>query len=260
MDESLEIAPLILIAPSTEKRGSEFYDYSVTLSDAYCRAILAAGGIPWILPCAPTARFLAECVRRADGTLLTGGDDIQPSLYADKVPEKLRRTVTDVDPARDLLETLLIKETLEQKKPLLGICRGHQILNIALGGDLIVDIASQVPEALNHRELEKKDKIVHQASILPGSLLAEIFAKEKIGVNSTHHQAVGKIAKGLRATALSEDGIVEALEWVPEMAQTSPWLLSVQFHPERLIWAWPAFLEIFRGFTKACALSRRGGL
>lgn len=252
----MDIAPLILVSPSTEKKGAEFYDYSVTLSDAYARAVLSAGGLPWILPCAPAPKFVAECVRRADGLLLTGGDDIQPSLYQSEVPEELGKTVTCTDPARDLLETMLIKETLAQQKPLLAICRGHQLLNIALGGTLFVDIATQVKGALNHAVMTHKDRLVHKAALVPGSLIAGIFQEETIGVNSTHHQAVDKVAKGLRVTARSEDGIVEALELDSGTADISPFLLAVQFHPERLLWERPAFLELFRAFTKACALNR----
>src|SRR3970040_1983183 len=134
----MESAPLILISPSTQRHGAEFYDYSLSLSDAYPRAIGAAGGIPWVLPCTPSPQLLAESVRRCGGVLLTGGDDVQPQLYTSRLAARLKKTVTPPDAQRDLTEWLLIQEVFKQRKPLFGICRGHQILNVALGGTLVV--------------------------------------------------------------------------------------------------------------------------
>src|SRR5439155_18638898 len=103
--------------------------------------------------------------RRCDGVMLTGGDDVQPKLYANRIPPKLRRTVGAADPARDLSELGLIRELFRQRKPLLAICRGQQMLSVALGGALIVDIARQVPGALDHSRLDRKDKIVHKVAL-----------------------------------------------------------------------------------------------
>jgi putative glutamine amidotransferase len=252
----MKTAPLILIAPATEEKGYEFYDYSISLSEPYLDAILSAGGLPVVMPCAPSEKIIAEYVRRADGVLLTGGDDVRPELYTDKLPEKLRKTVGHTDPKRDLQETLLIKETFAQRKPLLAICRGHQILNAALGGTLTVDIASQVKTPINHSRLEHKDQLVHQVKLEGGSLLSQIFGRIEVEVNSSHHQAVDKLAGPLRATGKSPDGVIEACELKREDEGLLPYLLSVQFHPERLVRAHPEFLELFRSFTAACALNR----
>src|SRR5437868_6247801 len=153
----MKTAPLILVAPSTEEKGYEFYDYSISLSQPYLDSILGAGGLPLVLPCVPSEKLIAEYVRRSDGVLLTGGDDIGPELYSESLPEKLRQTVGHTDPKRDLQETILVKETFSQRKPLLAICRGHQLLNVALGGTLIVDIPSQVKTPINHTRLKHKD-------------------------------------------------------------------------------------------------------
>ena len=206
--------PLILISPSIEARGIEFKDRSISLSEAYPRAIVDAGGTPLIMPSGQSRELVAECVRRCDGVLLTGGDDIEPRLYKDHVPGKLRKTVetTPDGGERDFRELILIDEVFSQHKPLLAICRGQQILNVALGGTLVADIGSQVPDALEHRRTDKRGEIVHEVQLTPASLLAKITGGQKLGVNSTHHQAVAKVAAPLRPTAVSEDGVIEGLE------------------------------------------------
>src|SRR3989442_5795134 len=154
---------------------------------------------------------------------------------------------------------MLIDEVFRQRKPLLAICRGHQILNVALGGTLIVDIPTQVPKALNHSRTDKKDKIVHEVDVTGGSILAEVAADKSLGVNSSHHQAVAKIAKPLRITAVSIDGIVEGLELEAGARHLLPYLLAVQFHPERLFSRHPAHLRLFESFIAACKLAVRAG-
>ena len=107
--------PMILITPSAERKGVEFSDTSLSLSDRYPRAILAAGGVPWVLPCLSSENLVAEAVRRCEGVMLTGGDDVQPKLYANHLPPKLKRTVSLADPARDRSELLLIQEVFRQR-------------------------------------------------------------------------------------------------------------------------------------------------
>ena len=130
--------PLILISPSTQNRGAEFSDASISLSNRYLEAIIAGGGLPWVMPCVPLLDLAAESVRRCDGVVLTGGNDVQPKLYGSKLSPQLEKTIGPADPERDLLELLLIDEVFRQRKPLLAICRGQQILNVALGGTLLV--------------------------------------------------------------------------------------------------------------------------
>ena len=249
--------PLILITPCAESRGAEFSDPSLSLSDCYPRAIFAAGGMPWVLPCWPVENLVVQAVRRCDGVMLTGGDDVQPRLYANGLPPRLGRTVSPADAVRDLWELLLIREVFQQRKPLLAICRGQQILNVALGGTLIVDIGRQVPRALNHRRLDRKDKIVHKVALTPGSILNKIAGKQTLGVNSSHHQSVGRLGGSLRVTAVSPDGVVEGLELAEAARRRLPWLVAVQFHPERLFEKHGVFLELFRSFIRACVPKRK---
>ncbi|MBM3839434.1 MAG: gamma-glutamyl-gamma-aminobutyrate hydrolase family protein [Verrucomicrobia bacterium] len=254
----MKTAPLILISPSTQRRGAEFFDYSLSLSDAYPRAIAAAGGLPWVMSCTLPPSAIAETVRRSHGVLLTGGDDVQPRLYASRLSPRLKKTVSLADPARDFSEILLIQEVFRQRKPLLAICRGHQLLNVAFGGSLIVDIPTQKPKAINHTRTDLKDKIVHDVKLAADSRLAQIFEKLTLGVNSTHHQAVARVAEPFRPTAFGPDGIIEALELRGADRRLLPYLLAVQFHPERLIDRHPEFLGLFRSFTEACASQTEG--
>jgi putative glutamine amidotransferase len=246
--------PLILITPSIEKRGVEFHDLSVSLSIKYENAILQSGGIPVTMPTTNERVLLAEIVRRVDGVLLTGGDDINPDLYTKSLPRAIRKTVeqTPDGGGRDLRELILIDEIFRQRKALLAICRGHQLLNIALGGELIADIRQQVPGALNHQRLDKASDLVHDVELTANSLLGKITGARTLGVNSSHHQAVLRPAKPLAATARSSDGIVEAMELKPEAARLMPFLLGVQFHPERLVERNAKHRAIFERFVHAC--------
>ena len=251
--------PLVLISPSIEKSGAEFSDQSMSLSEAYTRAVAAAGGIPVVAPSGVPPKLMAECVRRCDGVLLTGGDDVEAELYTEKLPAKLRRTlgVTPDRGERTLRELFLIAEIFRQRKPTLGVCRGSQLLNVALGGTLIVDIEMQVPGALNHRRMDKRSEVVHEVRLTPSSLLAKITGRKHLGVNSTHHQAVGRLAEPLRAVAVSPDGIVEGVELRPELSGLLPFLVAVQYHPERLAKRHKEHRALFRSFVQACTRHRK---
>jgi putative glutamine amidotransferase len=248
--------PLILVAASTEKKGVEFGDVSVSLSENYLRAVMDAGGLPVILSCTTSPELVAESVRRCDGVLLTGGDDVTPKLYAGRLAPRLARTVGHNDVPRDLRELLVINEVFAQHKPMLAICRGHQLLNVALGGTLIVDISSQVAGALRHDRPDRKNAVVHEVRLTAGSLLSNIAGKRWLGVNSSHHQAVGRLAGGLRVTGRSEDGVVEAMELNGAGKLRLPYLLSVQFHPERLVAQHAEHRGIFFSFIHACLRNR----
>jgi putative glutamine amidotransferase len=250
--------PLILITPSTAQRGAEFSDPSISVSNRYANAVIAAGGLPQIFPATTERWVISEAVKRCDGVMLTGGDDIDPKLYAKKVPKDLAKTVGPLEPDRDKWEADLIDDVFTEKKPLFGICRGHQMLNVALGGTLVVDIGKQMPGALNHRRMDRKMEPVHEIKIAPDSLLAKAAGRETLGVNSTHHQAIGKVAKPLKVVASTADDVVEAVEL--KDPRQLPFLLSVQFHPERLIDSNPVFLQLFRSFTKACERRARMNL
>lgn len=228
---------------------------SASLSVRYNDAILQAGGIPVTVPTTVDRDTLAEAVRRTDGVLLTGGDDINPALYGKKLPPTVARTVeqTPDGGARDLRELLLIEELFRQRRPVLAICRGHQILNVAFGGKLLADIPKQLPGALEHRRMDKPLDLVHEAALTPGSLVSKICKTPVLGVNSTHHQAVLEPAQPFTATARAVDGIVEAMELRAECSGLVPFLLSVQFHPERLVQRHARYRAIFEQFIAVCA-------
>lgn len=250
--------PLILVAPDIAPRGAEFGEPSLSLAQAYTQALIMAGGIPLVLPTTCDRPTIAECVARTDGVLLTGGEDVDPRLYTPTLPSRLRRkvVVTPDHGERDFRELVLIDEVFRQGKPLLAICRGHQILNVALGGTLLADVASQRPCSLDHCRLDRRNKIVHEVRLTAGSILAKVVGRPRLGVNSTHHQAIDRLATPLRAVAVSGDGVVEGLELKPDAAGGFPFLLSVQFHPERLAGRHREHRSIFCAFTQACVLSR----
>jgi putative glutamine amidotransferase len=246
--------PLILVSSSTQKEGYEFSDASISLSNRYPEAVAAACGVPVIAPCLTSKESIAEMVSRCDGVMLTGGDDVQTKLYATDLPPNLAKKAGPPEPERDVVELQIIDEVFAQRKSLLAICRGHQILNVALGGTLIVDIPTQIKSNVDHRQMERKMEPVHTVTLTDGSQLARVTGKQKLSVNSTHHQAIGKIAGLLRPTATSDDGIVEAMELKDETLL--PFLISVQFHPERLYDRYPEFLKLFSAFVSSCANAR----
>lgn len=251
--------PLILVTPSSEKKGVEFHDTSSSLSFRYEQSILEAGGIPVIAPMTTDRTVLAEALRRVDGVLLTGGDDINPALYVKKLPAAVRKTVAmPADGgARDLRELILIDEIFEQRKPLLAICRGFQMVNVAFGGAMVVDIPRQLPGAVNHARRDKNgEALTHEVPLTAGSLLSRITGRKTLGVNSSHHQGLLEPAEPFAAVARTKDGIVEAMELKPATFHGSPRLpffLGVQFHPERLVNKHAEHRAIFSQFVKACS-------
>lgn len=250
--------PLILISPCIERNGAEFADLSLSLSMQYPNALMRVGAIPLTLPATRSREMVAEFVRRADGVLLTGGEDVSPKLYTKRLPSRLRRTLTLTpdDGTRDVQECLLVDEVFRQRKPMLAICRGHQMLNVALGGTLLVDIRSQIPRALNHQRQDRRSQVVHDVHLTDAALLAKITGERTLGVNSTHHQAVGRPADMLQVTGRSRDEIAETMQLKPEAAHLLPFLLSVQFHPERLADRYREHRAIFAAFARACVSNR----
>ncbi|MEY4387241.1 MAG: hypothetical protein RLY20_2524 [Verrucomicrobiota bacterium] len=251
MSQPSALKPLILISPDFEKQGVEFNDSSLSLSLRYAEAVETCGGVPLVMPHTTNPQTVREYIRAADGVLLTGGDDINPKLSAPQATAKLKAKaiLTEDGGRRDLFEFIVVDEVFRQRKPLLAICRGHQLLNVALGGTLIVDLPTQRPSGINHRQMDRKMEPVHSVRLTPGSLLAKMTKTRRLGVNSTHHQAIDQIAAPLKPVARSEDGIVEALELREQ--EPLPFLLSVQFHPERLLKKHVGHRRIFEAFVSA---------
>ena len=170
-----------------------------------------------------------EDVAGCDGVVLSGGEDVQPDLYGR--PEYFQEyDLKEIIPERDRFEFAVIRNALEQKKPLLGICRGLQVVNVYLGGTLVPDIPSVLHSGY-HGKKEGIDQL-HPVSIIPDSLLNKLSGLEEGQVKSAHHQSAGTAARGLKVTAFGDVGIAEALEW--EKPEDHPWLLLVQWHPERM--------------------------
>ncbi len=191
--------------------------------EAYARAIAAGGGAPVLVPLGQTRATFEFIIQRIDGLVLSGGPDIHPRHY-DSMP---LGGLADVDYELDLMELELARMALDRDIPVLGICRGIQLLNVVYGGSLIQDIASQVPGAILHNPDIDKGVMSHTVKIEPESLLAGIIGQDKIWVNGRHHQAIDKLAPGLKVSALAPDGIVEAVE-----ASDRPFAMGVQWHPE----------------------------
>jgi putative glutamine amidotransferase len=209
----------------------------------YVESVRLAGGDPWALTYAadPVEAVVAACA----GLLLTGGADVDPARYG----EPRHATVTGVDVERDEYEIALVEAALAADLPVLAVCRGLQVMNVAAGGSLIQDIPSQVGTAVPHQVPEPKDAVAHGVSVAPGSRLAALMGAAvvagRLPVNSRHHQAVRRIADGFVVTSLAPDGIVEALE-LPQ----ARFCLGVQWHPENFVES-GAFLPLFAGLVSA---------
>jgi putative glutamine amidotransferase len=160
------------------------------------------------------------------GLVLTGGEDVDPARYGEKRHEKVR----SVNAARDATEAALVEEAKARGMPVLAICRGIQILNVALGGTLVQDISSQCNTHISHDEEGPRDSRSHEITVEPESLIAKAIGTERCTVNSFHHQSVKRVADGMRVTARSPDGIIEGLE----STDNDWWVMAVQWHPEEM--------------------------
>jgi putative glutamine amidotransferase len=167
-----------------------------------------------------------DILSRVDGVVITGGEDVEPSRYGQPRSDKCGKS----NEARDETEIALIREAQEMRKPLLAICRGPQVVNVALGGTLIQDIPSETPGALSHNSQDERSARVHDVTIDKGSRIADAIGDSTISVNSFHHQAVKDVAPGLKVTARAPDGIIEGIE--PE--NDDWWMMGVQWHPEEM--------------------------
>ncbi|MGH2536683.1 MAG: gamma-glutamyl-gamma-aminobutyrate hydrolase family protein [Candidatus Promineifilaceae bacterium] len=213
---------------------------------SYIRALTAAGGIPVLIPLGLSEEDLMALFGRLDGLLLPGGGDIQPELYGGRRHVKM----FSIEPERDRSEIFLARAAASQHKPMLAICRGIQVLNVALGGTLWEDIPSLLPEALPHHTPDDlpRNHPLHTAAIAPGSLLERQLGRRETWVNSLHHQSVRDLAPELTITGTAPDGVVEAVE-----LPGHPYALGVQWHPEVLIDDDPAMLCLFTGLVEAAA-------
>jgi putative glutamine amidotransferase len=234
-----EVRPLIGITMRHELETERFY-----LARAYSEAVEAAGGVPIHLSLIPKAEYVETVLDKLDGMLLPGSaSDVDPLRYGREPHRKLGA----VHPLRDETDALALRQVERRAMPLLAICFGLQIWNVFRGGTLIQDIGSEMPEAIRHEQGAPRGRRSHRVRLLAESGLAELASGESALVNSHHHQAIETVGEGLRATAWTADGLIEALE----DQRTDRWALGVQWHPE-IDWEQDTFSEnLFRSFIEA---------
>lgn len=217
------------------------------MSQRYVHVLSAAGAIPWVIPLLERDEAtLREIYGRLAGLFLPGGVDIDPATYGEPAGPACGRT----DPARDWTELLLARWALADHKPLLAVCRGVQLLNVAVGGTLYQDIGTQIPAAIKHDNFPsggyRRDDLSHDVHLAAGSRLARLLETETLSVNSMHHQGIARLAPGLVAVATAQDGLIEGVE-----ASNGTFVLGVQWHPEDLVDVDPRMRRLFDAFIAA---------
>jgi putative glutamine amidotransferase len=190
----------------------------------YLHAVEAAGGVPLLLTPGHAPGSLEAILDLSHGLLLTGGEDVEPHRYG----QDPHPALGEVNPPRDEMELAATRSALDRGMPVLAVCRGIQLLNVAMGGTLWQDIPAQLGGDLLHEQDGGVDDRPHRARVEPGSLLAAVVGMHQLSINSFHHQAIRDLAPGLRVTAWAPDGVVEGVE-----GTAHPWLVGVQWHPER---------------------------
>ncbi len=224
------------------------YDYEknrVWIGPNYLEAIRTAGGVPILLPLQVEKDELATAANVCDGFLFTGGPDIDPFRFGEETIKQCGVVV----PERDKMEENLFQIAMESDKPILGICRGIQVLNVFLGGTLYQDITAQFPSdlSLSHSQQSGNSVLTHSVAIKENTMLHDIISKDFIKVNSFHHQAIKDVAPSLKVAGVSMDSLVEAV-YFPD----HKFFLGVQWHPEHLFSTNEDALNIFKAFVKAC--------
>lgn len=233
--------PLIGITPQWDKVNAHLW-----LWESYVDFVIAAGAIPVVLPCEVSEECIVRYANLIDGLLLTGGADVEPAAYG-----STRTELCDTVPLRDRFEFCLLRKTRALGKPIFGICRAAQLINVAYGGTLIEDIPTLVNPRTEHRTFDRRYPNMHDVDVTQDSFIAKVCGCTHFEVNSFHHQAIGHLGKGLKITGRSSsDGIVEAIE-----ATDGPFLAAVQWHPERIYQTHPQSLLMLRHFVSLCTKS-----
>ena len=219
---------------------------SVVMNQRYYEAVAAAGAAPVLIPLLDDVDALRATYEACAGIMIPGGVDMDPGTYGEAPHERLGR----VDPARDRVELQLTRWAIEDRKPLLGLCRGLQVINVAAGGTLYQDLDAQLDGAIRHDYFPTfgfdRDYVSHDVAVAPASRLRSLVEIDQLPVNSMHHQGVKRLGAGLVACAHAADGLIEAVESV-----NGHWMVGVQWHPEVFEADDPHTRELFRGFVRA---------
>ncbi|HEY9053676.1 MAG TPA: gamma-glutamyl-gamma-aminobutyrate hydrolase family protein [Rectinemataceae bacterium] len=239
----MDFKPRIGITSFSDRQGTSDY---FCVGERYCRSVSLAGGIPLVLPIGEREEA-SGYVDNFDALLLSGGKDLDPELYGqDPMPG-----LGLFDRRRDDWELALLAATRKEGKPILGICRGFQLINVASGGSLFQDASLRQGSKAHRLEGYPLDRLFHSIRVSESSILATAVGTSSIRVNSSHHQLIDRLGSGLRATAWASDGAIEAFE--PIEALDGAFLLGVQFHPEALALNHKPFLGIFKALVAAAS-------
>lgn len=220
---------------------------SWVMNQRYYRAVSSVGGVPWMVPLLDDDAEALRCMyEQLDGVFIAGGIDMDPATYGAERHGMTGRS----DPARDGVEMLFTRWALEDGKPMFGVCRGAQVLNVVCGGTLYQDIADDLPTAARHDFFPTdgfaRDYLAHSIHVAAGSRLRGAFGSSDVMVNSMHHQSVRELGRGLRITAHAPDGVIEAIE-----GEGDAWSVGVQWHPEMLVDACAGTHRLFTDFIAA---------
>jgi len=229
--------PLIGVVPIWDETKDSFW-----MLPGYLDGIEAANGIPVTLPLTGNSSVVRQLAETVDGILFTGGHDIAPALYG----QEKNGECGYIHPPRDETERLLFAEALRLDMPVFGICRGLQMFNALLGGDLYQDLPSQKDSQIRHKQQQPYDHPAHKVQVLPGTPLHDLLGESSLSVNSCHHQGICTLAPGLVTMAHATDGLTEAI-YLPGKA----FVWAVQWHPEYSLKD-PASRALFRAFVAAC--------
>ena len=226
--------------------------HSVVMNQRYYHAAASAGAAPVLIPLLDEMEPLRAVYEAMDGILIPGGVDVDPAAFGETPHERLGR----IDPSRDRVELQLVRWAVEDHKPVLGLCRGLQVINVALGGTLYQDLEAQYPNALKHDYFPtygfERDYLAHEVALTPGTRLRHALDAEAISVNSMHRQGIKELARSLAPAATAPDGLIEAIESCDD-----GFLVGVQWHPEVFEATDPNTEQLFSEFLAAARRSRR---